>query len=329
MTDHHNGRLAIVWAPDEARTAMYAERLHAKLCNVHYLGYKRPLFAPFKYPAQWLKTLQILFREKPRVVYVTNPPVFAAWTVALYGFFSGAQFVMDTHSPALYMWKWEWSVPLQRIAARWAKLNIVDQERFKALFESWGAKAVVLERPPKQIDTSTLKLEPNAEWYDIAVVNTFAVDEPLEPILDAARELPDVRFLVMGDLKLAKPGLVQSAPKNVVFTDYLRKDAYWTCLYNAQAVMTLTTFPHSLLGGAQDGVALRKPLLISRQPALTEYFYKGAVFVEHTAASIVVGVKEVRVRQEALVQEVGELAIERAERWNRAFAEVEKAFGGS
>ena len=53
----HPHIIAMVWAPEENRTATYARLLKAPLFNVHYLLYKRPYVAPFKYVAQALKTL--------------------------------------------------------------------------------------------------------------------------------------------------------------------------------------------------------------------------------------------------------------------------------
>jgi len=311
--------IAIVWAPEEARTAMYAKRLQAPLYNVHYLQYKRPLVAPIKYIAQWLRTWQILFQQRPRFVYITNPPVFAVLCVFLYCRVMGARYIMDTHPPALYSRKWRWTVPLQRLMIRFAYVNIIDQERYATLFESWGGRAVILERPPRDIQFSTLEHIAKPGAFSVSVVNTFAADEPLDPILDAARQLPQVHFYIMGDTAMAKPGVIQNAPPNVTFTGYLRGKDYWNRLYSSQAVMVLTTYPYSLLGGAQDGVLLHKPLILSRQPVLTDFFRKGAVFVENTAAGIVKGVQEAQAQESQLIQESCELQEEQSQRWETNF----------
>jgi hypothetical protein len=306
---------------------MYAARLGAQMRNIHFLEYKRPLVAPFKYVLQTIMTLVTLFRERPSAVYVTNPPVFAALCVFVYAKLTGTKYAMDTHSPALYIPKWKWSVPLQRIAARGATLNVVDQERFKTLFESWGTRALILERPPKQIDRAALRQPAQDGSFDIAVVNTFAADEPLEPVLEAAKSLPNVRFLVTGDKGRARPGMIEHAPSNVVFTGYLRGDDYWNTLNASRAVLSYTTLPHSLLGGAQDGLALRKPLIMSRQPALQEYFTRATIFVDHTPASLIAAVSEVQSREAELVEEAERLAQERAETWNATFAELKHVLG--
>jgi len=86
--------------------------------------------------------------------------------------------------------------------------------------------------------------------------------------------------------------------------------------------MVLTTYPYSLLGGGHDGMVLRKPLILSNQPALTEYFTKGAVFVENTTEGIVGGVRAVQAKEAQLSQGLAELSEERAQRWNVTFNEL-------
>jgi glycosyltransferase involved in cell wall biosynthesis len=299
---------------------MFARQLNSPLYNIHYLLYKRPYIAPFKYIPQALTTWWILFRERPRYVYVTNPPVFAALCVFIFCKLRGAEYIMDTHPPALYSRKWAWSLPLQRFLARRALVNVTDQERFKTLFEQeWGARTIVLQNPPKNPPYQSLRQLGHVNRFDVAVVNTFAADEPLDIILDAAQQLPNTHFYVMGDTQLGNPDVIAGAPENVTFTGYLRGDDYWSRLYSSRAVMVLTTYPYSLLGGAQDAVALHKPLILSEQPALTEYFTKGAVFVQNTVEGIVKGVTAIIEHERELGQEVIELSEEHTRQWEHNF----------
>ncbi|MCA9907577.1 MAG: hypothetical protein KC519_02935, partial [Anaerolineae bacterium] len=244
--------LTMIWAPSETRTANFARQLNSPLYFIHYLLYNRPWIAPFKYIMQAGKTFQVLFKNHPRVVYVTSPPVFASMCVLVYCKLTGAQFVMDTHPPSLYSKRWGWSVPLVRFVSRFALMNVTDQERFKEMFEGWGAKSIVLENPPKTPQFKAVENTEHADKFKVAVVNTFAVDEPLDPVLEAAKQVPEAHFYITGDKGLAKPGVIENAPKNVTFTGYLRGDDYWNLLNNSRAVMVLTTYPYSLLGGAQD-----------------------------------------------------------------------------
>src|SRR5215207_8335973 len=175
-----SGMIVMVWAPEENRTATYARLLNAPVFYIHYLLYKRPYVAPFKYVAQALKTWLVLIQQRPKVVYVTNPPVFAPLCVFLYCKLTGTRYIMDTHSPALFSRRWGWTLPLQRFLAKHAFTNLIDQQRFKELFESWGAKAIILEKPPKNISDKTFRNISTSNQFDIAVINTFAVDEPVD-----------------------------------------------------------------------------------------------------------------------------------------------------
>lgn len=317
-----NHLITVVWAPYEARTARFAQQLNSPIYNIHYLLYKRPWIAPLKYIPQALKTWWVCFRERPRIVFVTNPPVFAALCVFVYCKLTGRRYIMDTHPPSLYSRRWGWTVPLQRFLVRHAYINITDQVRFKALFESWGARRIaILQRPPRAIQIHDLPDVGNPNRFEIAVVNTFAADEPLDIILDAARQLPDAHFYITGDTTLGDPSLIASAPSNVTFTGYLRGDDYWSRLNSSRAVMVLTTYPYSLLGGAQDAVVLHKPLIVSHQPALTEFFTKGTIFAENTTEGIVSGVNDAIAREAQLRQEMVVLSEEQDREWKHNFTQ--------
>lgn len=309
---------AVVWAPEGDRTQQFAERLDAELYCIHYLEFQRPILAPIKYVPQFVKTLTSLYTQHARVVYVTNPPVFAVLSVWFYCLLTGSTYIMDTHSPALYSRRWAWATPLQRALARRARLNIIDQERFRRLFESWGADAIILEKPLKELPR---RAPPSRDGpFEITVVNIFAADEPLQPILDAARDLPGVRFYILGDTRRAAASLLAVAPANVTFTGWLHQDAYWQRLQASHAVMALTTYPHSLLAGGHDGMAVERPLLLSDQPALTAYFTGGALFVDNTAAGIAAAVREMQATYPELRQQVIELRHEKQAHWQEEFS---------
>ena len=317
--------IAMVWAPYEDRTASFAEKLNATLYNIHYMQYKRPYIAPFKYIFQALKTFQILISKRPDYIYITNPPSFAPLCVMIFCKLFGKQFVMDTHPPALYSKKWGWTVPLQRFVSRHAMMNVTDQKRYKELFESWGAKCLVMENPLER-DIDIDSLEPTRENFEVAVVNTFAEDEPFDIILEAARQLSNVIFRITGDIDRADPILVKSAPDNVQFTGYLRGTDYWDLISSTRATMVLTTFPNSLVGGGMDGIILGKPLILSDQPTLREYFTKGTAFAENTTEGLLKGVQHVLDNEEALKNEIAELNIEKKKQWKKDFQNLQRLF---
>ncbi len=326
-----NKVLVIAWREHLDRATMFAKHFDAEMVHISYMPFRSnpQWFVPIRYLVQWLMAWKVLFRKRPRYVHVTNPPFIAAFNVWLYCVLTGAKYIMDTHSPALFSQKWGWTLPMQRFVAKRAAMNIVDQDRFKALFESWGAKATILTKPPGtpvRVPESDVAPE-EASQYPVMVVNTFAPDEPVQPVLDAARALPEVKFYVTGNTQLAGSAMIASAPENVVFTGFLGREDYWKTMSASRAVIVLTTYPYSLLGGAQDGMVLGIPLILSHQPSLTDYFTKGAVFIENTADGIIKGIEEIRQQETTLKHQIQELAVEKRRIWQTNFQGLKNMVG--
>jgi hypothetical protein len=312
-------RIAIFWGTHSPHIEDYAQRLDAELHLVHYMGWRKPYIAPFKYVLQALKTFFILFRQRPSIVYVVIPPPFSALCVFLYCRLMGAHYVMDVHGHSLTGRKWSWTTPLQKFLARHSLATVVDQALYKEVFEASGATVVMLERPPKIIPIKQLQQLDDPEQFSVTVVSIFAEDEPLDVVVEAARTLPDVQFYITGDKRRAARGFLERAPANVHFPGYLCGNAFWNRLYSSRAIMTLTTEPYSLVSGGIEAMVMGKPNLLSRQPLLETYFTKGAVFVEHTAESIAAGVETARQEEEQLASANQELAIEKRQRWEVEF----------
>lgn len=319
--------VALVWSPHEARTAAFADWLGAELHNIHFLLEKRPWIAPLKYIPQWFATWWMLMRKRPKFVYVTNSPPFAGLCVMLYCLVTPTRFIMDTHPPSLFGRRWSWARPLQRFTARFAEMNVIDQERFAELFRSWDAKVMVLENPPR------LNLPPRtagglSEEPTVCYIGTFASDEPVGELLGAARLLPHVKFYVLGNVALAQRGSLAAPPPNVEFTGYLMRDEYWNRLYRSHAIVVLTTHEHSLSGAAQDGIQIESPLVLSDQPTLREYFTQGAVFTPNTAEGIAAGITKAIAENQRLRQEMAELRVRTSTRWRKNFDELQRLVKG-
>lgn len=325
----HGGIAVIFWGPHSICTENFAIRLHAPFYPIHYLRWKEPLLAPIKYIPMWLKTWFILLRQRPSSVFVVNTPVFAPLCVYMYCRLAGIPFVMNVHGHTLSGRKWGWSRPLQRFLGRRALVNLVGTLEYLRIFESWGAKSLLLEDPPIDLPGGERVPFTKPNGFILTVISTFAGDEPLHLVVDAARQLAGIRFYILGDTALADKRLLASAPSNVVFPGYLKGDAYWNQLYFSRALMILTTNPYSLVAGGIEGMVMGKPLILSRQPALVDYFTKGTIFVDHTIDSITVGINEARAHEGTLAKETADLAVEKRDSWERSFQGFLSLLGGS
>lgn len=282
----------LVWGPPGhgPRSKVLARELGIEALHYIYSSTQRgALSAPFRYTYQALKTLQILFRDRPRVVFVQSPPSLAVLFVYLYCALSGAKYLVDAHSAA-FLPIWTRPAWLHHFLARQAITTIVTNEHAQQVIESWGGHSFILRDIPTSFSQSGEY--PLNGGFNVVVVNTFSEDEPLGEILAAADELPQINFYVTGKKKMATSETLAAAPANVHFTDFLPDASYYGLLNGAQAVMCLTTRNHTMQRGACEALSLGKPIITSDWPLLRTYFHQGTIHVANTSTAIRQGILE-------------------------------------
>ncbi len=313
----NNKMIFIAWIAYSCRSQLIAEKFQMKLYLIQSLK-RRYFLAPLRYVLQAITTFRVLMREKPAVVFVQNPPIFAALVVYLYAKLWPAQYIIDAHTGALLEWRWQWSMFLFAFLARRAIATIVTNEHLAAMVEAWGAKTFIIADIPTTFPQS--KPFPLNGKFSVAVVNTFSPDEPVEEILEAAASLPEVQFYITGDPIRAKERFLQNPPGNVKFTGFLPDEEYLGLLQSAQAIMVLTTVDHTMQRGACEAVSLGKPVITSRWPLLQTYFHKGTIHVDNTSRDIQAGVRKMQRERGVLEKEVLLLKQERWLEWDEKYA---------
>jgi CelD/BcsL family acetyltransferase involved in cellulose biosynthesis/glycosyltransferase involved in cell wall biosynthesis len=322
------GAMVLVWGPPShgPRSRALARELGVPIHFVHVTDRRGGLAAPYKYAAQTLRTFALLRRERPGTVLVQSPPSLAVLAVYLWSLLSGVRFVVDAHSDAMDNPYWTRPAWLHRHLARRAVATVVTNEHYAERIRGWGAGALVLRDVPTSFDVG-------APWptdgaFRVAVVNTFAADEPLDAILDAAAALPDVHFEVTGALKRAPSDLGGRTPSNVTFTDFLPDERYYSLLASSDAVMCLTTRDNTMQRGACEALSLGRPIITSRWPLLEDYFRAGTVHVDADAASIRDGVRAMRDHIDDHERGIARLRIEQHEEWRLASCSLRAMLDG-
>jgi glycosyltransferase involved in cell wall biosynthesis len=313
--------LFIAWIAHNRRSQLIAEKFQMKLYLVHSL--KRWYFlAPLRYVLQTIKTIFILVRERPAVVFVQNPPVFAVLVVYIYARLWSARYVIDSHTGALLAPWWKWSLPIHAFLSRQAVTTIVTNEFLEAMVKAWGADTFILADIPTKFPDG--KRFPLNGKFSLAVINTFSPDEPIGEVLRAAEALPDVQFYITGDPIRARKTFLQHHPKNVNFTGFLPDEEYLGLLRGVQAIIVLTTHNHTMQRGACEAVSLGKPIITSDWPVLRSYFNKGTIFVNNSGEGIKEGILQMKEKREILEKEVLLLQQERQLEWEGKYAALEK-----
>ena len=245
-----------------------------------------------KYAIQWVRTLRILRRERPDTVFVMTPPVFAALPAFWYAWRYGKEVILDAHTAAFLLPRWRRLQWLQSALCRRAATTLVSNEHLGDVVRAAGGHATLV--PDVPVVFSPCERFPRPAAFTVAVVCSFDYDEPVAEIFAAAAQLPDVRFFITGNPRKLPADLARRTPPNITLTGFLSTPAYGGLLTDADAVLVLTTYDHTMLRGAYEAIYQGTPVVTSNWPLLRDAFPEGAVHVDNTVAGIVAGIRALR-----------------------------------
>lgn len=311
----------IAWDPYTRRSDLLAQHLGATMHHIYHGQRGKLLQVPVRYLAQSLETWKVLCRERPDVVLVQNPPIFCVLFAFFYAWRYDARYVIDSHTGAFVSRRWRWSLGLHRLLSHRAAATIVHNEYQAEIVKHWDCRYCVLEDPLGDFSSATCF--PISDQCNVAVINTFADDEPLDIIVEAADRLTEVSFYVTGDSKRISPRLSAMKMKNCHFTGYLPYDQYVGLLKAVDFVLDLTTREHNLLSGAFEAVSVGTPLIISDSQILRDYFPQGTIHVPNTVEGICEGVRRAQREQSVLQQGILQLRDKLQTEWQQQFSELQ------
>jgi glycosyltransferase involved in cell wall biosynthesis len=249
-----------------------------------------------------------------------TPPVIACFPVWLYAKFARARYVIDAHSGALLDPRWRSTLFLHRFFSRRAVTTILTNEYLQGLLSGSGGRTMIVTDVPVCFpDPVQLILRGD---YRMTLVNTFTRDEPLDIFLRAAALLPEIQFYVTGPLSGLTQAILKIKPENVEFTGFLPDAEYVGLVLGSDAIICLTTLPHTMQRGAYEAVYLGKPVVLSNTELLRTAFDKGGVHVDNTVQAIVKGVRQMKEHLRKYQQEIQILRLEKLEKWNAVEAEL-------
>lgn len=310
--------LFLVWGPPShgPRSQVFARELGIDHLHFVYSTMRRgALAAPLKYSYQAIMTLLLLFRLRPKIIFVQSPPSFAVFFVYIYCVLMNGRFVVDAHSDALQSAYWTRPRWLYRFLSRQAVTTIVTNEHFQQTINDGGGHAFVLRDIPTTFPQASTY--PVAGAFNVTVVNTFAPDEPLDAVIAAAKELEDIDFYVTGKKSRAGRPFPYQPSSNVHFTDFLPNDSYYALLDSSQAVMCLTTRDHTMQRGACEALSMAKPLITSKWPLLQTYFNQGTVHVDNSCEGICEGIREMKSHYEIYQVGIKDLQQVQQQEWQQ------------
>jgi glycosyltransferase involved in cell wall biosynthesis len=313
--------LCIAWAPYLRRSQVFAREMGCRLYLIHHLRFQTPAYAPFKYVLQTIHTILVLLRERPRVIHAANPPFVCGLVVAGYCLLSRTKYVLDHHTGAFHR-IWRWALPVQKLLSRHAASNIVVNLHWANIVHTWGGHTTVLVDPFSDLPLGS----PYAvkKGFNMVYVNTFAPDEPLSAVIDAAAQLPDIQFYITGDLQKASKNFLKELPPNVFYTGFLPDDQYIGLLRAGDAIMALSTWDYTLQEGGCEAISVGKPLVTSDWPYLREVFSEGAIYVPNTTEGIRKGIQEMRENGKTIHGKIPSLQLRKKKEWDVGLEQLKR-----
>jgi glycosyltransferase involved in cell wall biosynthesis len=304
----------ISWAESCSRSDHTARELGGRSYMVYAPSFgSRGSTVALKYAVQWFRTARLLRRERPDTVFVMTPPVFAALPAFWYAWRHARQVVLDAHSAAFVLPRWRAFQWLQRWLCRRATTTLVSNRHLAQVVRDAGGHAIVVPDVPVVFSSGEDFSRPQA--FTVAVVCSFDRDEPLAAIVEAARQLSDVRFFVTGNPEMLPPEFNATLSPNVTLTGFLSTAAFGRLISSADAVLVLTTLNHTMLRGAYEAIYQGTPVIVSDWPILREAFPQGAAYADNSPEGIIAAVRTVESSLDAFRAGAACLRQAKLQRW--------------
>ncbi len=287
-------RIYVAWKSDCFRGRQSAHVLGCELVLIHPFRSRGSLATLWRYAVSSLQTIGCLAQRRPRVLAVVNQPLPLVLIAMAYAKLFGAALVLDGHSKVYDHSAPGWQKSVYRAITRQAALTLNHNEDDAQVVTAWGGKSILFETlcyvlPVAKVTAAT------AEKPFILCVCSFASDEPVDVILEAARQAPEVHIKVTGDYRKAKL-TPETVPPNVELLGFVSVQDYYDQFAAAAAILTLSTRNWIMQMAVGEALLLTVPVVTNRSPVLERVLGEGGVFVEIDGAEVAAGLREVLAR---------------------------------
>lgn len=308
-----SGRIWLAWL-HHRRNVELSRAFHAELYEFVWKGPPA-----LRYSILSLRTVCLLFRKRPRIVFAQNPSLVLALLLAYCKSLLGFRLVVDTHNAGIQPMEGESSLlnRLARTVIRKSDLTLVTNEALLEIVRSNHGNGYVLPDPIPAFQNVTPSPKALEGERNVLFVCSFSQDEPYDEAIGAARLLePDTIVYVTGDY--LKAGLNSAdLPRNVRLTGFVPEQDYVSLLVSADVVVDLTTRENCLVCGAYEAVAFEKPLVVSDTAALRRYFYKGTLYTRNSQREIAAHIRQALDERQVLSEQMRQMKQEISDQWSR------------
>jgi glycosyltransferase involved in cell wall biosynthesis len=297
--------VCLLWGPFGFRMDELAEVLGGKRISITLLYGPRYL-APLRYAALALRSLILLLREHPDVIYSQNPPIFCPLTCLLYCRAAGRRLIVDHHSV--------WSVKtvgtgplgkiihfIERFVSTADDGNTVPHSQWATEFRRMGASSVLIVHDfvPKnrfRKDNRLLQMYAESGMLAIAAHGGHPL-EKLETEVQAAAGIKSLTLVISGpEEKISTRLRTLRLPQNVKYVGFLPRDDYERLKVSCDFAVNITDEPYTLSHVLLEFAASSLAIISSRQIAVVDLFGDSILYVDSSS------VEEVRSKMTEFVE---------------------------
>jgi hypothetical protein len=274
-------RLWITWE-EQRRNYSMAEAFGARLVVINVKASRLGRYAV----SAW-RTYREIRAARPSAVFVQNPSFVLVLVATLVCRMRGIPLVIDAHNSGVFP-----AGGRSRVLnglTKWmndsAALVIVSNDGLKSAATCMDANVFALPDPLPHIECGTPVQLPCPR--NVLFICSWADDEPFLNVIEAARMLPaDVCIHMTGNHRKRGIQFPEDIPTNINLTGFLSTQDYDQLLCSVDVVVDLTTRDDCLVCGAYEGIAARKPLVLSDWRVNRVYFNSGTLYTDNSAADI-------------------------------------------
>jgi glycosyltransferase involved in cell wall biosynthesis len=270
---------------DELAKAIGGERKNIQL------GYLPRYLAPFKYVIFFLMTQVYLLKERPRVVFAQNPPVFCPLACVPYCKLTNAKLVVDHHNV--------WSVKvfgqsrlssqfrtLERLLALSADANTVPHSVWQHELLRLGAKRVLMVHDYVSLNESARSKDIREDISKMGLIGIASghqgyPQERVEAEALAAESVEGVTLAITGPPQRLVPRIEKlGSLRNVRYLGYLPKVDYERLKASCDFALNISDEPFTLNHVLFEYAAASLPTISTRRDVIEDVFGDSLLYVD-------------------------------------------------
>tara|TARA_R110001583_G_scaffold58197_4_gene173712 strand:- start:314 stop:1342 length:1029 start_codon:yes stop_codon:yes gene_type:complete len=325
----YNDRIWISWER-QRRTITLSKEFNAELFIV-----RNKRSGLFRYPELIVKTVQIIFREKPKYVFAQNPSIILAALICFLKKPCKFTAVIDRHTNFKlthrnsYKLKWILFRCLSNYSLANADHTIVTNKYLKLLIRNHSRSSSVLpDKIPNLMPANELDIRSRKFKLTAFFICTFADDEPYREVFAAFKDFPEICLEVTGNYDDAlDQSEIKGLPENVKLLGFVSNQNYIDHLFDCDFTVILTSQEFTLNCGAYESLAAKKPMLLSDTKTIRSYFTFGANYTKlDSLESVRAGIDSIKVELALREREIVEQLPLMEVTWKKIFAATNNHF---